>query len=74
MLPQIGKLFIVTGAIFLLFGLILTFVPHLPFLRLGKLPGDIIIKRDNFSFYFPLTTSIVLSLLFTLIFALFFRR
>jgi hypothetical protein len=52
----------------------LTFVPHLPFLRLGKLPGDIIIKRDNFSFYFPLTTSILLSLLFTLIFALFFRR
>ena len=74
MLPQIGKIFIVTGAIFLLFGLILTFFPYISFLRLGRLPGDIIIKRDNFSLYFPITTSIVLSLLLTLIFALFFRR
>ena len=40
---------------------------------IGRLPGDIIIKRDNFSFYFPLTTSIVLSILLTLLFA-FFRR
>jgi hypothetical protein len=52
----------------------LTFVPHFSFLKLGRLPGDIIIRRDNFSFYFPITTSIVLSLLLTLIFALFFRR
>ena len=74
MLPQIGKVFIVTGAIFLILGLILTFASHFSFLRLGRLPGDIIIKRDNFSFYFPLTTSIVLSLLLTLIFALFSRR
>jgi hypothetical protein len=74
MVPQIGKVFIVTGSIFILFGLILTFIPHFSFLRLGRLPGDIIIKRDNFSFYFPITTSIVLSLLLTLIFALFFRR
>lgn len=74
MLPQIGKVFIITGAIFLFLGLILTFASRLSFLRLGRLPGDIIIKRDGFSFYFPLTTSIALSLLLTLIFALFFRR
>jgi len=42
-------------------------------LPLGRLPGDIYIKRDGFSFYFPLTTSIVLSILLTLVFA-FFRR
>jgi hypothetical protein len=74
MLPQMGKVFIVTGVIFLILGLVLTFASHFSFLKLGRLPGDIIIKRDNFSFYFPLTTSIVLSLLLTLIFALFFRR
>jgi Protein of unknown function (DUF2905) len=42
-------------------------------LPLGRLPGDIYVKRDSFSFYFPLTTSIVLSILLTLALA-FFRR
>ena len=40
---------------------------------LGRLPGDMSVKRGNFSFYFPLTTSIILSLLLTLLFA-YFRR
>ena len=40
---------------------------------LGRLPGDIYVRRGNFSFYFPLATSIVLSILLTLIFALFRR-
>ena len=39
----------------------------------GRLPGDIVVRRGNFSFYFPLATSIVLSILLTLIFALFRR-
>ena len=39
----------------------------------GRLPGDVVIRRGNFSFYFPLATSIVLSILLTLIFALFRR-
>jgi len=42
-------------------------------LPIGRLPGDIYVKRDSFSFYFPLTTSIVLSIILTLLFA-FFRR
>ena len=42
-------------------------------LPIGRLPGDIYVRRDNFSFYFPLTTSIVLSIIVTLILA-FFRR
>ena len=42
-------------------------------LPIGRLPGDIYIKRDGFSFYFPLTTSIVLSIVLTLLLA-FFRR
>ena len=40
---------------------------------LGRLPGDFSVKRGNFSFYFPLTTSIILSILLTLLFALFRR-
>ena len=74
MLPHVGKVLIVTGAVFLVLGLILTFASHFSFLRLGRLPGDILIKRNNFSFYFPLTTSILLSLLLTLIFTLLSRR
>ena len=42
-------------------------------LPLGRLPGDIAVKRDNFSFYFPITTSIILSIILTLIFAMFRR-
>ena len=42
-------------------------------LPIGRLPGDIYVKRDGFSFYFPLTTSIVLSIVHTLLFS-FFRR
>lgn len=39
-------------------------------LPLGRLPGDIVVKRENFSFYFPITTSIVLSIILTLVFTM----
>jgi hypothetical protein len=42
-------------------------------LPLGRLPGDIAVKRDNFSFYFPITTSIILSIILTLVLMLFRR-
>lgn len=42
-------------------------------LPLGRLPGDIAVKRDNFSFYLPITTSIILSIILTLILSLFRR-
>ena len=42
-------------------------------LPLGRLPGDIAVKRDNFSFYFPIATSIILSIILTLILSLFRR-
>lgn len=47
--------------------------PWLAKLGLGKLPGDIVVKREDFSFYFPITTSIVISLVLTLILWLFKR-
>ncbi|MBN3039588.1 MAG: DUF2905 domain-containing protein [Candidatus Omnitrophica bacterium] len=65
------KLFI-TGLIVTVFGLILILVSRfkLPF-TLFRLPGDIFIKRGNFTFYFPLTTCIVISIVLTLILRLF---
>jgi hypothetical protein len=42
-------------------------------LPLGRLPGDIAVKRDNFSFYFPITSSIVVSIILTVLLALFRR-
>ncbi|MGE5436843.1 MAG: DUF2905 domain-containing protein [Syntrophothermus sp.] len=61
-------LFFVFLFVTIILGLIWLFGDKFP---LGKLPGDIIIKKDNFTFYFPIVTSIILSLLLTLIFYLF---
>ncbi|MGB9767522.1 MULTISPECIES: DUF2905 domain-containing protein [Dictyoglomus] len=61
----LGKWLILFGFILILLGLIFVFMDKIPFL--GKLPGDIRIERKNFVFYFPLTTSILLSLILTII-------
>ncbi|MBS1242443.1 MAG: hypothetical protein H6R44_198 [Nitrospirae bacterium] len=61
---ELAKGLILLGAVFSAVGLILLFFQKVPFL--GKLPGDIIIKRENFTFFFPLATSIVVSLLISL--------
>ena len=63
----------VMGVILTVLGFVLTLGPKLPF-RLGRLPLDIHYQRDNFSFYFPLGTSIVLSLVLTLVLSLLNRR
>ncbi|MFC4558933.1 DUF2905 domain-containing protein [Virgibacillus kekensis] len=55
-----GKLFILLGIVFLIIGVIWTFF--------GRLPGDISFKKGNFSFHFPIMTSIVVSIVLTLIF------
>lgn len=62
---MIGKLLVLVGLVSVLLGVVLMFFDKIPFL--GKLPGDISIKRDNFQFFFPITTSIVLSVLISLI-------
>ncbi len=67
----IGKLLILMGIILIVFGGILVFLPKIPWL--GKLPGDLFFKGERVSFYFPLTTSILISLLLTLLLALFRR-
>ncbi len=63
----------VLGVVLALLGLILMLGPKLGF-RIGRLPLDFHYQRDNFSFYFPLGTSIVLSLVLTLVFSLLNRR
>ena len=72
-MEQIGRLLLVVGALLALLGLFLMLGPKLPF-RLGRLPLDFHYRRDNFSFYFPLGTSILLSVLLTLLFGLLNRR
>ena len=63
-----GKMLIGIGIVLVLIGIIMTVGPKIPWI--GKLPGDISIQRENFSFYFPLTTCIIISILLTLLFYL----
>jgi ABC-type phosphate transport system permease subunit len=63
-----GKSFIIIGIILVLVGVFLLFKDSVPFLRyLGKLPGDINIKRENFSIHFPIVTSIIVSIILSII-------
>jgi hypothetical protein len=69
---HLGKMLILFGGIAVLIGLVLLFVDKIPFL--GKLPGDIYVEKKNFTFYFPLMTSILISIILTVILNLFGRR
>ncbi len=69
---EIAKLIIFSGIVLVAIGLSIMFMPKIPFI--GRLPGDIIIKKDNFTFYFPLASSIILSIILTIIFYLIGRR
>jgi hypothetical protein len=69
MMPAIGKMLIILGIILIIVGLGFLFGDKIPFI--GKLPGDILIKKERFSFYFPITTSIIISIILTILFSLF---
>lgn len=60
-LNPLGKMLLLIGAMLILLGLFLIFMDKIPYV--GRLPGDIIIKKRNFIFYFPITTLILLNLL-----------
>ena len=68
-MPALGKMLIVVGIIFIIMGLAFLFGDKIPFL--GRLPGDISIQKERFSFYFPITTCIIISIVLSILFAIF---
>ena len=66
-MAPVGRLLIIVGAVLVVVGLLLGYTNFFSYVKLGRLPGDINIKRETFRFYFPITTSILLSLVLTLI-------
>jgi uncharacterized protein HemY len=66
MMPALGKMLVILGAVIILAGVILIFANKIPFI--GRLPGDILVKRESFTFCFPITTCIIISIVLTLIF------
>jgi hypothetical protein len=71
-IQYIGKFLIIFGIVIIAIGGLLLLSGKIPWL--GKLPGDIIIQRKNFTFYFPIVTSILLSIILTFVFWLISRR
>ena len=69
---SLGRMLLLIGVTLVLLGGVLLLVGKVPFL--GRLPGDIVIEPKNFTFYFPLATSILLSIVLTLLLSLFGRR
>jgi len=70
-IPEFGKILVVVGIIVIIVGLIFMFGSRI---GIGRLPGDIFIKKDNFSFYFPVVTSIIISIILTVLLNIFFRK
>lgn len=62
---EFGKILILTGIVFIVIGGAFLLLGKIP--GAGRIPGDIMIKKDNFSFYFPITTCILLSIILSLI-------
>lgn len=71
-IQYIGKFLVILGVVIIVIGGLLLLSGKIPWI--GRLPGDIIIQRKNFTFYFPLATSILISLLLTLIFWIIGKR
>ena len=71
-LQDIGKLLLIFGVVMIVIGALFTLSGKIPWI--GRLPGDVIIRKKTFTFYFPLATSILLSLILTFIFWLIRRK
>ena len=69
---ELAKILIITGVVFIVVGGALVVLGKIP--GMGKLPGDIMIKKENFSFYFPVTTCIILSIILSIISWLWSRK
>ncbi|MCX8084437.1 MAG: DUF2905 domain-containing protein [Calditerrivibrio sp.] len=66
-----GKILITIGVLLIIVGLFFHFGEKI---GLGRLPGDINIKKDNFSFHFPIVTSIIISIILTILLNIFFKK
>ncbi len=71
-MQEAGKALIIFGIVLIAAGVVLTYFHKIPLI--GKLPGDILIQKRNFTFYFPLATSVLISLVLSLIFWIWSRR
>jgi uncharacterized protein HemY len=71
-MQDFGKALIIFGVILIALGLVFVLAGRIP--HIGRLPGDILVQKKNFTFYFPLTTSIIASIILSLIFFLISRR
>jgi hypothetical protein len=70
-----GRFLILAGVALVAIGLLVTWGPRVPFLaQLGRLPGDLRIERPGFRFYFPITTSILVSVVLTILLRLFVKK
>jgi formate hydrogenlyase subunit 3/multisubunit Na+/H+ antiporter MnhD subunit len=70
-MPEIGRTLIILGIVIIVLGVLFTFGGKIPWL--GHLPGDLHLQRGRFSFYFPITTCIVISVVISLVLYLFRR-
>ena len=71
-MADIGRTLLVVGGVLFLVGLLFTVGARIP--GLGRLPGDLVYRKGNFTFYFPIVTSLLLSVLLTVVLTLFRRR
>lgn len=68
----LSKMLVMAGVLLIIFGVATGLIGKIP--GIGKLPGDILIRKENFTFYFPLTTSLFISLVLTFLFSIFGKK
>lgn len=71
-MPELGRTLVLIGALIVLVGAALLLAPRIPWL--GRLPGDVLIRREHVTFYFPVVTCLLVSVVLTLLLNLFWRR
>ena len=69
---EVGRLLILLGGVSVVLGVVLLLLGRVPWL--GRLPGDIVVRRGPVTIYFPLVTSLVVSIVLTVVLSLFWRR
>ena len=73
-MTDIAKILVITGIIFVIAGLAVNLFSKMPGTGLGKLPGDILIKKENYTFYFPVVTCILVSFILSILLFLWNRK